>query len=108
MPTRSDTRYRCLAFWVAIWRPPDRQAAEFQFPHRQNAQAVVAEHADIKFASLDVLLGDGGGLDLLVNEGDGSASFSSVSTMEDWRDPERSILAQALDDQRQGKARAAL
>src|SRR5262245_53565942 len=46
------------------------QAAELQFPNRQNAQPVVAEHADIELASLDVLLGDSGSSEPLVNEGD--------------------------------------
>ena len=50
--------------------PLAAQAAEFQLPHRQNAQPVVAEHADIKFTSLNVLFGDGGGPEAIVNEGD--------------------------------------
>src|SRR4051794_28059776 len=44
--------------------------AEFQLPHRQHPQPLVAEHADIELASLDILLGDGGSADLLVDEGD--------------------------------------
>src|SRR5262249_15308073 len=44
--------------------------SEFQFPNRQNSQPIVAEHSDIEFTSLDILLGDGGGSDLLVDEGD--------------------------------------
>ena len=44
--------------------------AELELPDRQHAQAVVAEHADVEFAALDVLLGDRGGADPLVDEGD--------------------------------------
>src|SRR5215510_2708202 len=47
-----------------------RHAAEFELPYRQHPQPLVAEHADIELTSLDILLGDGGGADPLVNEGD--------------------------------------
>ena len=88
--------------------PLTAQAAEFQFPHRQNAQPVIAEHADIQFTSLNVLFGDGGGPEPIVNEGD--ALCELLVRIDDGclRDTEGSILAQALDDQRQGKARGPL
>ena len=46
------------------------QAAEFQFPDRQEARPVVAEHGDIEFASFDVLFGDGGSSEPVVNRRD--------------------------------------
>ena len=45
------------------------QIAEFQFPDRQHAQAFVAQNADIDLAPLDILFGNGIGLDALVDEG---------------------------------------
>src|SRR6185437_7396873 len=73
---------------------------EFQFPDRQHLQPVVAEHADIEFASLDILLGDGGGSDPLVDEGD--ALDKLLIRIDDGclRNTAGSILVQALDDQR--------
>src|SRR5690242_2293983 len=49
--------------------PCTAHGAEFQLPNRQNPQPIVAEHADIELTSLDILLGDGGRSDLLVDEG---------------------------------------
>src|SRR5882757_4574422 len=85
--------------------PLTAQAAEFQFPNRQDAQPIVAEHADIELTTLDVLLGDGGGSEPVVNEGD--ALREELVRIDDGclRDPVGSILAQTLDDQRQRKAR---
>src|SRR5215831_10936316 len=79
--------------------------AEFQFPNRQNSQPIVAEHSDIKFTSLDILLGDGGSSDLLVDEGD--ALCELLVRIDDGclRDTPGSILVQALDNQRQRKTR---
>ena len=79
-----------------------RHVAEFQLPDRQHPQPVIAQHADIEFAPLDILLRDGGRADTLVDESDPLLSFSSLSTTEAWRS-QRRILANALDDQRQAK-----
>ena len=87
--------------------PLTAHAAEFQFPDRQNAQPVVAEHGDIEFTSFDVLFGDGGGSEPLVNERDALCELLVGIDDGRLRDPEGSVLAQALDDQRQRKARAA-
>src|SRR6185437_8717296 len=81
------------------------KTAEFQLPHRQNAQPVVAEHADIKLASLDVLFGDGGGAEPIVNEGDALCELLVGIDDGCLRNTGGSILAQALDDQWQGKPR---
>ena len=88
--------------------PLTAHAAEFQFPNRQNAQPIVAEHGDIELTSLDVLLGDGGSSEPLVNEGDALCELLVRIDDGRLRDPEGSILAQALDDQRQRKARVAV
>src|SRR5215510_3541425 len=81
------------------------QAAEFQFPNRQNAQPIVAEHADIELTPFDVLFGDGGSSEPLVNESDALCELLVRIDDRCLRDPVGSILAQALDDQRQRKAR---
>src|SRR6185312_15657537 len=85
--------------------PCTAHGAEFQFPNRQNPQPIVAEHADIELTSLDILLGDGGSSDLLVNEGDALRELLVGVDDGCLRDAPRSILAQTLDDQRQRKAR---
>ena len=76
--------------------PLTAQVTEFQFPHRQNPQPFVAEYADIKFTSLNVLLGDGGGPEPIVNEGDPLCEFLVRIDDGCLRDPEGPILAQAL------------
>src|SRR6185437_12474378 len=83
--------------------PMTAHAAEFQFPNRQDPQPIVAEHADIELAPLDILLGDGGSSDLLVNEGDALRELLVGVDDGCLRDAPRSILAQTLDDQRQRK-----
>ena len=85
--------------------PLTAHAAEFQFPDRQNAQPIVAEHGDIELTSLDVLLGDGGSSEPLVNERDSLCELLVRIDDGCLRDAEGSILVQALDDQRQRKAR---
>src|SRR6478752_2415393 len=67
--------------------PLTAHAAEFQFPNRQNAQPIVAEHADIELSSFDVLFGYGGSSEPLVNEGDalcedGSFGISQASIVD--------------------------
>src|SRR5262249_16648289 len=52
-----------------------RHVAEFQLPHRQRPQPVIAEHADIELAPLDIFLSDGGGADPLMDEGDAVGKF---------------------------------
>src|SRR5471032_492420 len=78
---------------------------EFQFPNRQHSQPIITEHADIKLTSRDILLGDRGGSDPLVDEGD--ALCELLVRIDDGclRDTPGSILVQALDDQRQRKTR---
>jgi hypothetical protein len=66
------------------------------------AQAVDGVLAD---TTLDVLLGDGGGSEPVVNEGDTLRELLVRIDDGCLRDPEGSVLAQALDDQRQRKAR---
>ena len=68
--------------------PLAAHAAEFQFPNRQNSQPMVAEHADIELSSLDVLLGDGGSSEPLVNEGDALCEFLVRIDDGRLRDPE--------------------
>src|ERR1700733_13727656 len=77
--------------------------AEFEFPHRQHSQPVVAEDPDIKLAPLDILFGDSGSADPLMNEAD--ALCELVVGVDDGglRDTIGSVLAQTLDDQGQGK-----
>ena len=84
-----------------------RQIAELQFPDRQHAAAVVAEHADVDLAALDVLLGDRRGADPLVDEGDALGQRLVALHHRGLRDAHRGILDQALDDQRQLQAAAA-
>src|SRR6516225_4053023 len=79
--------------------------AEFQFPDRQRSQPIVAEHADIELTALDILLGDGGSSDLLVDEGDALCELLVRINDGCLRDTPRSILVQALDNQRQRKTR---
>ncbi len=85
--------------------PLTAHAAEFQFPNRQNAQPIVAEHGNIELTSFDVLFGDGGSSEPLVNERDALCELLVRIDDGRLRDPEGSVLAQALDDQRQRKAR---
>ena len=75
--------------------------AEFQLPHRQHPQPRVAEHSDIELTPLDILLGDGGSADLLVNEGDALREFLIRVDNGCLRDATGSVLGQALDEQRQ-------
>ena len=85
-----------------------RQIAELQFPDRQHAAAVVAEHADIDLAALDILLGDRRGADPLVDEGDALGQRLVAFHHRGLGDPHRGILDQALDDQRQLQPRRPL
>src|SRR5450631_2370666 len=78
---------------------------EFQFPNRQHSQPIITEHADIKLTSLDILLGDRGGSDPLVDKGDALCEFLVRIDDGCLRDTPGSILVQALDDQRQRKTR---
>ena len=48
---------------------PLRAIAEFQLPDRERMQPVIAKDADIDLASVDELLDDGIGADLLMDEG---------------------------------------
>src|SRR5262249_25627320 len=84
-----------------------RVSAELQLPYRQTAQALVAEHADIKLAALDILLGDGVGADLLVDEGHALGQLLLAIHQGGLGDPARRVFADALDDEREAKARRA-
>ena len=79
--------------------------AEFQLQYRQDPQPIVAEHAKIELPSLDILLGDGGSADPLVDEGDALCELLVCLDDGCLRDTRGSILVQAFDDQRQRKTR---
>ena len=44
--------------------------AEFELPHRQHPQPVIAEDPDIELTPLDILFGDSGSANSLMNEAD--------------------------------------
>ena len=81
-----------------------RQVGEFQLPDGQHAQAVVAERADIDLASVDILLGDGSRADALVDEADALDQPLVAVDHRGLRDAFGGVLAQALDDEREGEA----
>ena len=85
-----------------------RQIAELQLPDRQHAAAVVAEHADVDLAALDILLGDRRGADPLVDEGDALGQRLVALHHRGLGDAHRGVLDQALDDQRQCQPRRPL
>ena len=85
-----------------------RHIAELQLPDRQHAQAVVAEDADIDFAALDVLLGDGGGADPFMDEADALGELVVGIDDGGLRDAVGAVLDQTLDDQRQRQTRRTL
>ena len=85
-----------------------RQIAELQLPDRQHAAAVVAEHADVNLAALDILLGDRRRADPLVDEGDALGQRLVALHHRGLRNPHRGILDQAFDDQRQLQPRRPL
>src|SRR5262249_32305929 len=80
-----------------------RQTAEIELPDRENAQAVVAEHADIDFATLDILLGNRGGADPLMDECYALGELLIAVDHRRLRDAVGGVLAQALDDERQAE-----
>ena len=79
------------------------QVAELQFPDRQHAQSLAAEHADIDLATVDILLDDRIGADLLVDEGDALRQLLVVVHQRGLGDTERGVLAETLHDQREGE-----
>ena len=107
-PWRCWYSMSCLTFSVAIGRLPSASVAELQLPDRQHAAAVVAEHADIDFAALDVLLGDRRGADPLVDER--HALGQRLVGLDDrgLGNAHRRVFVQALDDQRKREPRRPL
>ena len=78
---------------------PLHQRTEAQLPHRQPRQALVAEHADIHLASIDILLDQGVGADLIVDEGDTVAQLLRILDDGGLRDAERRVLSGRLHEQ---------
>src|SRR4051794_34173246 len=72
--------------------------AEFQFPDRQHSQPIIAEYANVKLASFDILLGDGGRSDPLMDEGNALRKLLVRFYDGCLRDAPGSILVQALND----------
>ena len=79
--------------------------AERQFPHRQHAQPLVAEHADIDLAAFDILLGDRRRADPLVDEIHPLGKLVVAIDDGGLRNAVGAVLVQALDDQRQSEPR---
>ena len=80
---------------------PSAMLAELELPDRQHAQPLVAEHADVDLAALDILLGDRRGADPLVDEGDALGELLVAVDDRCLRDAPGRVLADALDDQRE-------
>src|SRR3974377_62466 len=72
-----------------------------QFPHRQRPQSIVTKHPHVELTPVDILLGDRGGTDPLVDEGDALLKLFVGVYDGRLRNTIRGVLAQALDDQRQ-------
>lgn len=72
--------------------------AEFQLPHGQHSQPIVAEHSDVKLTPLDVLLGDCGGAYPLMNEADTLRQLLIGVDDGCLRDAVRPVLTQALNN----------
>ncbi len=98
----------CLTFSVAIGRLPSASVAELKLPDRQHPAAVVAEHADVDLAALDVLLGDRRRADPLVNERHALGQRLVGLDHRGLGNAHRRVLVQALDDQRQAEPRRPL
>ena len=81
---------------------------KLQFPYRQHQQPLVAENADIDFAALDILLGNGRGADALVDKADALDEFLVGVDDGSLRNAVGRILIDAFDDQRQREPRRAL
>src|SRR5262249_59591609 len=81
-----------------------RHAAELELPDREDTQPLVAEHADVELAALDILLGDGGGADAFVDEAHALGQLFIAVDHRRLRDAPRGVLVQALDDEREGEA----
>ena len=81
-----------------------RQRTEGHLPYRQYLEAVVADHADIELAALDVLLHQGVGMGLLVNELDSLLELPLVRDDRGLRDSERGVLGGGLHEQRKAQA----
>src|SRR5262249_56698810 len=84
-----------------------RHAAELKLPDREDAKPLIAEHAYVELAALDILLGDGRGADAVVNEA--HALDKLVVAVDDGRlrDAPGGVLVEAFDDEREGEARRA-
>src|SRR3982750_1890225 len=81
-----------------------RQMFEFKLPDWQHAQSLIAQHADIEFAALNVFLCDGGRADRFMNEGDAFHELFVGVHHGGLRYSQTGILAQALDDERKTQA----
>ena len=80
------------------------QRTEGHLPYRQYLEAVVADHAHVELAALDVLLDQGVGMGLLVNELDSLLELPLVGDDRGMRDSERGVLGGGLHEH--GKAQA--
>ena len=79
------------------------ERAEHHLPHRQARQALVAEHADVQLAPLDVLLDQRIGLHLLVHELDALLELRGVIHHRGLRDAEGGVLDGRLHEQREAQ-----
>ena len=93
---------------MAISQSPSRHILKSQLPDRQHEQPFVADNADIDFAALDILLGDGGGADPLVDEVDAFGELVVGVDDGGLRNAVGGVLVDALDDQRQSEPRRPL
>src|SRR5262249_32014494 len=84
-----------------------RHAAEPELPDRKHAKPLIAQHADVELAALDILLGDGRGAYVLMNETHALGKLLVAVHHRCLRDAPRGVLVQALDDERKGEARRA-
>ena len=80
------------------------QRAEVELPERKRREPLVAEHADVDLAALDVLLDQRVGAGLLVDELDALAQLLAVVDDRGLRDAERRVLGRRLHEQREREA----
>ncbi len=86
-------------------RMPDvAHRPELQLPGRQDSQPLVAQNPDIELPALDVLLGDRGSADPIMDEGDALGELLVGVDHGGLGDAVGAVLAQALDDQWQAEA----
>ena len=77
------------------------KSAEVHFPDRKRAQSIVAHDAYVQLAALDVLLDEGVGVRLFMNELDALLQPLCIRNDRRLRDAERGVLGHGLDEERE-------